>query len=74
LNNHLIPAITARLSALGINAHGMAGPDGVALGTGLHYGSIASLFVFSGQIGRIYLCACQGAGYEGATDDRYVGL
>ena len=63
-----IAAAGGRLSSLVINAHGMAGPDGVALGTGLHYGSIAPLFVFSGQIGRIYLCACQvadtGAGYE----------
>ena len=63
-----IAAAGARLSSLVINAHGMAGPGGAALGAGVHYGSIAPLFVFSGRIGRIYLCACQvadtGVGYE----------
>jgi hypothetical protein len=56
------------LRALVVNAHGMCGPDGVALGTGLHIGSVAPLLMFRGSIERVYLCACQvadtGNGYE----------
>jgi len=59
-----------RLSALVINAHGMAGPDGIALGTGLHLGTLGDFCTpaIREHIRTIYCCSCEvantGAGYE----------
>ncbi|MBW6401036.1 DUF4347 domain-containing protein [Roseomonas sp. HJA6] len=50
---------SGRLRAVIINAHGMAGPDGVALGTGLHLGNVHLWGAVHGLIDRIWLCACQ---------------
>ncbi|MBP0465534.1 hypothetical protein J5Y09_16530 [Roseomonas sp. PWR1] len=47
------------LAAIVINAHGMWGPDGVALGTGLHLGNTHLWSRVNGQIRRIWICACQ---------------
>lgn len=47
------------LRAVIVNAHGMAGPDGVALGTGLHLGNVHLWGAVHGLIDRIWLCACQ---------------
>lgn len=48
-----------RLRAVIINAHGMAGPDGVALGTGLHLGNAHLWGSVHGLVDRIWMCACQ---------------
>lgn len=50
-----------RLHALIINAHGMASPDGIALGTGLHLGTIDSFCASAvrGKIEKIYCCSCE---------------
>ncbi|GGJ16298.1 DUF4347 domain-containing protein [Neoroseomonas lacus] len=52
-------ARSGRLHAVIINAHGMAGPDGVALGTGLHLGNVHLWGAVHGLIERIWMCACQ---------------
>ena len=57
-----------RLEALVINAHGMAGPDGVALGVGLHFGNAHLWGPAHGLVGRIWLCACQVADTRAGRD------
>jgi hypothetical protein len=47
------------LASLVINAHGMCGPDGVALGTGLHAGNVGLWLPVQDMINRIWLCACE---------------
>jgi len=65
-----ITAAGGNLLSLVINAHGMCGPDGIALGTGLHLGNLAEFCTDAvrGHIRKIYCCSCEvantGAGYE----------
>jgi hypothetical protein len=65
-----LTAAGGSLRALVINAHGLAGPDGIALGTGFHLGNIADFCTpaIRGHIDKIYCCSCEvantGPGYE----------
>lgn len=49
-----------------INAHGMERPDGVALGEGLHEGTMTRLAGWRGRVARIWLVACEMAATPGA--------
>jgi len=49
-----------------INAHGMERPDGVALGEGLHEGTMQRLTIWRGRVARIWLVACEMAATSGS--------
>lgn len=49
-----------------INAHGMERPDGVALGEGLHEGTMHRLTIWQGRVARVWLVACEMAATNGS--------
>lgn len=51
-----------------INAHGMERPDGVALGEGLHAGTMRPLTMWRGRVARIWLVACEMAATNGSRN------